>query len=168
MSNYGNPSDAIAALLSTIFVSSFFIIYLIIIIAFLAIMLALIVFMVICNWKLLEKAGEPGWKSLIPFYNVYTIADISLTKPTSTVLFVIFCVSYIFLCIPYIGPIFLSMFLGVVEAIFNFALAKSFGCDVGMCIVSIFFSPIVRAILAFSKNVQYTGDKVTIFASNNQ
>ena len=30
------------------------------------------IFYMIANWKIFSKAGEPGWKSLIPFYNVYT------------------------------------------------------------------------------------------------
>lgn len=30
------------------------------------------IFYMIVNWKIFSKAGEPGWKSLIPFYNVYT------------------------------------------------------------------------------------------------
>ena len=31
-----------------------------------------IIFYVIGHWKLFEKAGEDGWKALIPFYNLYT------------------------------------------------------------------------------------------------
>ena len=30
------------------------------------------IFYMIANWRIFSKAGEPGWKSLIPFYNVYT------------------------------------------------------------------------------------------------
>ena len=26
----------------------------------------------ICNWRILSKAGKPGWAALIPFYNNYT------------------------------------------------------------------------------------------------
>ena len=26
---------------------------------------------VVGMWKMLEKAGEPGWSALIPFYNMY-------------------------------------------------------------------------------------------------
>lgn len=28
-------------------------------------------------WKIFDKAGEPGWEILIPFYGVYVIFDIS-------------------------------------------------------------------------------------------
>ena len=34
--------------------------------------LLLVVMIIVGEWKLFEKAGEAGWKILIPFYNVYT------------------------------------------------------------------------------------------------
>ncbi|NHA05702.1 signal peptidase I [Mucilaginibacter sp. HC2] len=37
----------------------------------------LTILMVIGLWKLFEKAGRPGWESLIPVYNVYIILKIS-------------------------------------------------------------------------------------------
>ena len=54
--------------------------------AFLAVMIIYILIMgvsfgaaivtVIANWKLNEKAGEPGWHSIVPFLCVYTRAKI--------------------------------------------------------------------------------------------
>ncbi len=35
--------------------------------------LAAAVLVIIGTWKILEKAGEQGWKSLIPYYNSYTL-----------------------------------------------------------------------------------------------
>ena len=32
--------------------------------------------MVIASWKIFEKAGEAGWKSIIPIYNVYILFKI--------------------------------------------------------------------------------------------
>lgn len=29
-------------------------------------------------WKMLEKAGEPGWAALIPFYNIYKLCQITI------------------------------------------------------------------------------------------
>lgn len=31
---------------------------------------------IIANWKIFQKAGEPGWKSIIPIYNVYIMFKI--------------------------------------------------------------------------------------------
>jgi hypothetical protein len=33
--------------------------------------LAIIVFFTVCYWRIFQKAGEKGWKSLIPIYNVW-------------------------------------------------------------------------------------------------
>lgn len=43
-----------------------------IIVFFLIIFLFLTVLSSIVNWFIFEKAGESGWKALIPFYNSYT------------------------------------------------------------------------------------------------
>lgn len=40
-----------------------------------AVLLAL--FVLIGSWKIFEKAGEAGWKVLIPFYNTYTLFRIA-------------------------------------------------------------------------------------------
>ncbi len=39
--------------------------------------LALVVFLIVGLWKMFEKAGEAGWKSLIPFYNTYIMFRIA-------------------------------------------------------------------------------------------
>ena len=39
--------------------------------------LALTVLFFVGLFKLFEKAGEPGWKAIIPFYNTYTLCKIS-------------------------------------------------------------------------------------------
>ena len=39
--------------------------------------LAMSVLVIIGYWKIFAKAGEEGWKSLIPFYNLYIILKIS-------------------------------------------------------------------------------------------
>ena len=44
----------------------------------------------------------------------------------------------------------------------NFGLAKSFGMDTGLCVLSIFLPIVTRIMMAFGK-WQYTGDKLTIF-----
>ncbi|MBQ9515301.1 MAG: hypothetical protein IJR57_04230 [Ruminococcus sp.] len=53
-------------------------------------LLIIIVLSVIANWRILEKAGEKGWKSLIPFYNLYTAHHIVGMSHTWFVLEIIF------------------------------------------------------------------------------
>jgi hypothetical protein len=31
----------------------------------------LVIFMVAAMWKIYEKAGQPGWAAIVPFYNLY-------------------------------------------------------------------------------------------------
>jgi Family of unknown function (DUF5684) len=35
--------------------------------------LLLIVVIIVGMWKVFEKAGEPGWAAIVPFYNVYVL-----------------------------------------------------------------------------------------------
>lgn len=35
------------------------------------------ILMIVADWKVLNKAGEPGWKSIIPFYDSYTFYKIA-------------------------------------------------------------------------------------------
>ena len=45
-----------------------------------AIGIAVFVLLIVAMWKLFKKAGEPGWKSLIPIYNTYILFKISGAK----------------------------------------------------------------------------------------
>ena len=42
--------------------------------------IALVVLVIVALWKIFEKAGEPGWKALIPFYNI----NLTLSTPYYT------------------------------------------------------------------------------------
>lgn len=39
--------------------------------------IAVCVILVIAQWKLFVKMGEPGWKAIIPFYNIYTMLELA-------------------------------------------------------------------------------------------
>lgn len=38
--------------------------------------LAIAILVIVAMWKIFQKAGEPGWKAIIPFYNSYTMYKI--------------------------------------------------------------------------------------------
>ena len=44
-----------------------------VIVFFVGIAIMFAVLQIIAAWKVFEKAGEKGWKSLIPFYNIYIL-----------------------------------------------------------------------------------------------
>lgn len=100
-----------------------------------------VIFILAMNWIIFTKAGEAGWKSLIPFYNSYILYKIAWGK------------GWLFLLtlIPVIGFIF--------PIICYFKLARAFGKNfwygLGLNLLPIIFLP----MLAFG-NAQYVGPAV--------
>lgn len=43
---------------------------------FCLVLLVIILVNLVSTWKIYEKAGVPGWKAIIPFYNVWVLAEI--------------------------------------------------------------------------------------------
>ena len=72
--------------------------------------LAIAILFIIAWWKLFTKAGEPGWKSIIPIYNIYTFCKIIGIN------FWIYCLAI---------PIVLSILLGVTASTSLTALSNS-------------------------------------------
>ena len=89
-------------------------------------------------WKVFTKAGKPGWASLIPFYNLYTLFDIAWGNGILFLTMLVPCVDVIFLIICY------------------YKLCKAFGKGTGFFIGMFFFSPIFICILGFG-DAEYIG-----------
>lgn len=122
--------------------------------------IALYVLLVAIRWKLLKKAGEAGWKALIPVYNQYMVFEICWsTKWFWIMLGAAIAISFGML-IPLLGPILfmagvlVMMFITVFECL---QLAKAFGKDEAYGIGLAFFGPVFEFILAFDGNVKYVG-----------
>jgi hypothetical protein len=98
----------------------------------------LLLIVIIAWWKIFEKAGQPGWKALIPIYNAYILLKIVGKPGWWLILFFIPLVNAVFLIWTY------NM------------LSKSFGKDeaftVGLVLLSFVFFP----ILAFG-DAKYLG-----------
>lgn len=99
------------------------------------------------EWKMLTKAGESGWKSLIPFYNQWTLCKISGLSPYWVLELII--VSFVIGVIDgLIGNEAISGVLSLVTSantiyfgvILAISLAKSFGKDTGFGVATFFFS----------------------------
>lgn len=90
-------------------------------------------------WAMFEKAGEPGWKILIPLYNFYVWLRI-IHKPLWW---------YIFLLIPFINVF--TVMLMVVESLKNF---KKFG--LGQQALAVIFPYIYLPYLGFSQKETFT------------
>lgn len=102
------------------------------------IFLALLVVIIIAQWKVFVKAGRPGWAAIIPFYSTYCLFDIAWGNGWLFLLCFIPCAGFVF---PYIA---------------YYKLAKAFGQGTGFGIGMIFLCPIFLMILGFGK-AQYIG-----------
>lgn len=100
--------------------------------------LAILVFMIVCGWKIYVKAGQPGWAFLIPIYNGIVFLKI-VGRPIWWI---------ILLLIPFVNIV-----MAVILAI---DLAKCFGKSAGYG-VGLFLLPIVfYPMLAFD-DAKYQG-----------
>ncbi|MCR5207547.1 MAG: DUF5684 domain-containing protein [Eubacterium sp.] len=102
--------------------------------------LAISILYIIAMWKLFEKAGEEGWKALIPFYNAYTLVKIAYGNG----------IMFLLLLIPVVNFVFIFIYM--------INLAKAFGKSSGFGIGLVFLAPIFMMILGFGSD-QYIGPK---------
>jgi hypothetical protein len=107
-------------------------------IIFAIIVLALVVFYIVAEWRIYTKAGKPGWAVLIPIYRQLVFLRI-IGRPWW----------WIFL---YLIPLVDIVIYIIVEN----DLSKSFGHGVGFTLGLIFLSAIFIPILAFGSS-QYVG-----------
>ena len=96
------------------------------------------VILIVAMWKVFTKAGQPGWASLIPIYNIFVWTQI-VGRPWWWV---------ILMFIPFVNFI-----IGIILCI---DLAKSFGKGVGFGLGLIFLAIIFFPILGFGA-AQYLG-----------
>ena len=119
-SNSGNAAGAVGGLIVFVF------------------MLAFLIFMIAAMWKVFEKAGQPGWAAIVPFYNLYIMLKITGRPVWWIILFFIPIVSLI------------------VSIITMVDLAKSFGKGTGFAIGLLLLGFIFFPILGFG-DAQYQG-----------
>ncbi|MBQ4256741.1 MAG: hypothetical protein II714_03705 [Oscillospiraceae bacterium] len=99
---------------------------------------ALTVLGIIAMWNIFTKAGEAGWKSLIPILNTYTMFKIVYGNGWK----------FLLLLVPILGEILAIVYL--------VRLGQVFGKGVGFILGLIFLAPIFIILLGFGKD-QYQG-----------
>lgn len=100
--------------------------------------LVIIIVMIASMWRLFEKAGQPGWAAIIPFYNVYVLLLVAGKPGWWLILFLI--------------P-FVNLVIAILAAL---GVAENFGKGVGYAIGLIFLPFIFYPVLAFG-DAQYSG-----------
>ena len=95
-------------------------------------------FFLFCMWKIFEKAGEAGWKCLIPVYNTYIMFKIATGSGWKM----------LFMLIPFFNIVYSIMLM--------FKLAKVFGKGTGFGFGLLFLSVIFIPLLALG-DAEYEG-----------
>lgn len=104
------------------------------------IFLLLVIPAIIVNWKIVSKAGEPGWASIVPVYNIFILNKIAGTPSWYVVLAILPGVNIIGLILIYIelskkyskpATIWLSIFIPIV-ALFMIGKTEFIGDGVGV------------------------------------
>ena len=118
---------------------------------------------IIAMWKIFTKAGEAGWKSIIPIYNVYIMYKIVGMKNWFWyTIIAAFCLGFIagllwegssaygiLMCIS-------CLFSGIVAIVAAYKLPRKFGWGVFASILYVLFTAICILILGFG-NYKYEG-----------
>jgi hypothetical protein len=98
--------------------------------------LALIIFIIAGIWKTFEKAGQPGWACIVPFYNYYIMAQIGGVK------------NWWLIFIPLVNIYIIIVILH--------GVSKSFGKDAGFTVGLVLLGFIFWPILGFG-DAKYIG-----------
>lgn len=97
--------------------------------------LAVMVLLLVSMWKIFEKLGEDGWKSLIPIYNIIVLAKALKWDTMKIVL----------------------LFIPIVNIVYSFFLMKDlatkFGKDTGYAVGLFLLSFVFLPMLAFKEEV---------------
>ena len=132
------------------------------------------VLQVIANWKIFTKAGEEGWKSLIPVYSNYVSFKIAWKPLYFWVTLLVGVFASIFFDLATVGsttgnadfvikstPLFIiAVIIWVIAVILNivfyYKLSKAFGYGAGFTLGLLFLHSIFLLILGFNKS-EYKG-----------
>lgn len=142
-------NDDLYAALATLAAFGMFLIVLIV---------AIGILLAVANWKIFKKAGKPGWASLIPFYNVYVMSEISFG---SAIYFIGMAITWVLSFIGNISGILFLTSIAIIAQLVLFIiycvkLSKAFQKGGGFAVGLIFLPVIFFPILGFDSS-KYIG-----------
>lgn len=117
--------------------------------AYLAFVLVLLLITFVGMWKVFEKAGQPGWAAIIPFYNFYVMTILIAKK--EMLWFILFLIGS-FIC----GPLAI-----VASFVVNLEIASKFGKGAGYGIGLTLLPFIFYPMLGFG-SARYRGGKSSV------
>ena len=108
------------------------------------ILLAVISMSLAGNWLVYRKLGEPGWKGIVPFYNLYVLFEKLYGNG-------MYALIYLACFVPVIGG--LAVFAA--HAFTEYRLAQSFRKEIGFAIGLILCGPVFRLLLGLDRKARY-------------
>ena len=143
--------------------------------AFMLAILAFWIFTLAIRWKMFEKAGVPGWKSIIPIYGDYIEYTIvwegkwfwyTLLAGIGAVI-AFFLGVFLGILVPYVGWLFALIgtlaavaavvFLEIISVVFYLQEAKAYGQGTGFALGLIFLPFVFKFFLGFDQDIVYHG-----------
>ena len=114
----------------------------------------------VAYWRIYTKAGEEGWKAIIPIYGTYVLYRFTWDIKMFWIMFGCFFCGFLFALTGISLFVFLGLIavlVGVVIDLFqSHALSCSFGHGIGFTLGLLFLTPIFLLILAFGSS-EYQG-----------
>ena len=135
---------------------------------YLAIALVWWILQIVANWRIFTKAGEEGWKSIIPVYSDYVSYRIAWQ---TSYFWLTFGLGIVASCIEGFANsngdnallmmivALLRIIIGLIGILYSVKLAKAFGRGIGFAIGLIFLPPIFMLILGLGDDRYYGADR---------
>ncbi len=123
------------------------------------------IFQIIAYWKMFTKAGEPGWKSIIPFYNQYVMYKLTWKTSWFWISLIVAVVYGVFTSLNQNFPdvmlyavllLVFAIIILVLTIISYHKISKSYGHGAGYTVGMLFLWPIFVLILGYGKS-RYIG-----------
>lgn len=120
---------------------------------------------IIANWRIFTKAGEAGWKSIIPVYSDYISYKIAWQ---TSYFWLVFILGIIASCIQNPGgdsamllmlASLIKIIAGIISIIYSVKLARAFGRGIGFALGLIFLQPVFMLILGLGNDHYYGADR---------
>lgn len=126
------------------------------------------VFQIIAYWKMFTKAGVPGWKSIIPFYNQYVMYKLTWKTSWFWITLIVAVVYGVFTSLNQNFPdnmlyavlLLISAIIALVITIISYhKISKAYGHGAGYTVGLLFLWPIFVLILGYGKSRYIGPDK---------
>lgn len=123
-------------------------------------LVAFYILLIIALWKVFTKAGEAGWKSLIPIYNFYILCKMIKINFWIFVILIPFAIglvaSIVFKNDTNAVSIISGVYTIIMDVYMSIRLSKAFGKGTGFTVGLILFPNIFTLILGFG-SAKYVG-----------